>query len=117
MPKPAIELGGLGHHLGAPGRIPDQVEGHARHTRHAASLGFDFGGQLFGRRTHRGGERHLDARGTGVVDAHPVDETQLVDVDGDLRVEDGLELFDDAFADLGHGAVGLDDAGLVDLPP
>src|SRR4029434_1167631 len=39
-----------------------------------------------------------------------VDEPELVDVDGDLRIEDGLQLLDDAETDLAHRLRRVDDA-------
>ena len=43
----------------------------------------------------------------GVVDVHLVDQTQLVDVDGDLGVEDRPQLLDHALADRGRVAAAL----------
>ena len=42
-----IELGGIRHHVGRPGWIPDQVELRGSHTRNAARLGLDLGGKHF----------------------------------------------------------------------
>ena len=46
------------------------------------------------------GERHVDIEQTVVGQVYIVDETEVVDVDGNLRVVDRFEHFDDLFFDL-----------------
>src|SRR4029450_11641008 len=82
-----------------PGRIPYDVDldlAHAGNTRHRV---LDHSRQLLRRRTVGRGERHIDRDRAIIRDIDLVDETQLVDVGGNLRIVDGLERGDDV---VGH---------------
>src|SRR5215831_6433995 len=105
-----FELRRLRHHRRRPRRIPDEIERHRRHAFDTARLRLHLGWELLGRRAHRRREGHADGGRALGVDLHLVDEAELVDVDGNLRIEDGLQLLDDLLADLAHRLGRFDDA-------
>ena len=94
-----IEPRRLGHHARIPGRIPDEIELDALTPATLRALLSTSGGSCSA--TGHIGEVSVMRTPTcaGVVDVDVVDQAELVDVDGDLRVEDGAQRLDHALAD------------------
>src|SRR6185295_1733153 len=90
------------HHRGIPGRVPDQLHVGGGDAGDALHLALYLAGERTCHRAAGGREGHLDLDGAVALDVDVVDEPQLVDVDRDLRIEDGLESFDDPVLDVGR---------------
>src|SRR5580692_4403407 len=88
------DLRGVRHFLAVPRRIPDELQLDVRNSRDFADFRFHLPGQDPGNRTTWRGKRHGDPRVPFVIDLQIVNQPQLVNVDGDLGVENRLERVD-----------------------
>src|SRR3990172_2162124 len=86
LEHPELQLRRLGHLLRSPDRLPDDGDLHRADARKLAHFAFDFRRERSGCGTGGRGQGHVDGDGSVRADVGLVDGTELVDVDGDLRV-------------------------------
>src|ERR1700688_3742096 len=94
------------HHRRVPDRVPDHLDLGPGDAGHALDPVLHLSRQRAGDRTAGGGQGHLDLHPPAGLDVEVVDQPHLVDVDGDLRIVDGLQRLDDAVLDTRRGRVG-----------
>lgn len=95
-----VEFGFFAHHVAIPFGLEHKVDAHIFDAGYARSLDAHVFHDEVGSGTVGRGEGHVDVEQTVVGQVYIVDETEVVDVDGNLRVVDRFEHFDDLFFDL-----------------
>src|ERR1043166_4251935 len=91
---PELEARGLVHAARIPRRVPDDVHvdvGNAGYLLHPL---IHLARQRLRRGAARGGERHTDHHGAGLLDFDLVDESELVNIHRDLGIEDVTQRLD-----------------------
>src|SRR3990170_7729634 len=93
----------LRHRLWRPRRVPHDLYLRLLHAGERLDLPLHVRGEIRGRGAARGGERHLD-HDPRVTDVDVVHESEVVNVDRDLRVVALLQHRDDVVLAHGHGS-------------
>ena len=100
LEHPERQLGLVGHAVLVPGRVEGELHADLADAGHGGDRVLDPRRHLAGDRAARRRQRHLDGDVALVVDVDLVDQAQLVDVGGDLRIVHGLQGRDDVGGEL-----------------
>src|SRR4029079_19706805 len=81
----------VGHAGHVPGRIEHEFHLHLAHAGDRSDRVLHPDRNVSGNRAAGRRQRHVDLDVAVVIDIQPIDEAELVNIDGDFRIEDGLQ--------------------------